>query len=95
MGEDVFSVKDQVVLVSGASRGIGRAIADGFAARGASVIITGRVAENRIVISTLTAPLFSEHFPIIETGWLALEMPLAENSSLIARLSQQLGKSLL
>jgi NAD(P)-dependent dehydrogenase (short-subunit alcohol dehydrogenase family) len=33
------------VLVSGASRGIGRAIAAGFAARGASVIITGREEE--------------------------------------------------
>jgi NAD(P)-dependent dehydrogenase (short-subunit alcohol dehydrogenase family) len=38
----LFSVKDQVVLVSGASRGIGRAIAQGFAERGAKVIITGR-----------------------------------------------------
>jgi len=31
-----------VVLVSGGSRGIGRAIAEGFAQRGATVIITGR-----------------------------------------------------
>src|SRR5688572_22434306 len=42
MSDDLFSVRDQVVLVSGASRGIGRAIAAGFAARGANVIITGR-----------------------------------------------------
>jgi NAD(P)-dependent dehydrogenase (short-subunit alcohol dehydrogenase family) len=40
--DSLFSVKDQVVLVSGASRGIGRAIAEGFAQRGAKVIITGR-----------------------------------------------------
>ena len=33
------------MLVSGASRGIGRAIAKGFVDRGASVVITGRVAE--------------------------------------------------
>jgi len=45
MADELFSVKDQVVLVSGASRGIGRAIAEGFAARGARVVITGRVAE--------------------------------------------------
>lgn len=45
MAEDLFSVKDQVVLISGASRGIGRAIAEGFAVRGATVVITGRVAE--------------------------------------------------
>ena len=45
MSDDMFSVKDQVVLISGASRGIGRAIAEGFAAREAKVVITGRVAE--------------------------------------------------
>src|SRR5438132_7288436 len=42
MSDPLFSVADQVVLVSGASRGIGRAIAEGFARRGAAVIITGR-----------------------------------------------------
>lgn len=42
MSDELFSVKDQVVLVSGASRGIGRALAAGFAARNAQVIITGR-----------------------------------------------------
>src|SRR3954462_1928763 len=42
MSDTLFSVKDQVVLVSGASRGIGRAVAQGFAQRGAKVIITGR-----------------------------------------------------
>ncbi len=44
MTDMLFSVKDQVILVSGASRGIGRAIAQGFAERGARVIITGRDA---------------------------------------------------
>lgn len=45
MADELFSVAGQVVLVSGASRGIGRAIAQGFAQRGAQVVITGRVAE--------------------------------------------------
>lgn len=45
MVDDLFSVKGQIVLVSGASRGIGRAIAQEFAQRGATVVITGRVAE--------------------------------------------------
>ncbi len=42
MSDPLFSVEDQVVLVSGASRGIGKAIARGFAARSARVVITGR-----------------------------------------------------
>ncbi len=45
MPDDLFSVSDQVTLVSGGSRGIGRAIAEGFAQRGARVIVTGRDAE--------------------------------------------------
>ena len=45
MSDRLFSVTDQVVLVSGASRGIGKAIAKGFAARGARVIVTGRAED--------------------------------------------------
>jgi NAD(P)-dependent dehydrogenase (short-subunit alcohol dehydrogenase family) len=44
MNDDLFSVAGQIVLVSGASRGIGRGLAEGFARRGATVIITGREA---------------------------------------------------
>ncbi len=40
--DPLFSVADQVVIVSGGSRGIGRAIAQGFAERGAQVVVTGR-----------------------------------------------------
>jgi NAD(P)-dependent dehydrogenase (short-subunit alcohol dehydrogenase family) len=46
MDDTLFSVAGQVVLVSGGSRGIGRAIAEGFAQRGAHVIITGRQRES-------------------------------------------------
>lgn len=42
--DSLFSVADQIVLVSGGTRGIGRAIAAGFAARGAKVVVTGREA---------------------------------------------------
>lgn len=42
MNDSLFSVADQIVLVSGGSRGIGKGLAAGFAARDARVIITGR-----------------------------------------------------
>lgn len=42
MADELFSVTGQIVLISGGSRGIGRAIAEGFAQRGATVIISGR-----------------------------------------------------
>lgn len=42
MTSSLFSVENQAVLVSGASRGIGLAIAQGFAESGAQVVITGR-----------------------------------------------------
>lgn len=45
MSDALFDVSDTVVLVSGGSRGIGLALALGFAARGAKVVITGRDAE--------------------------------------------------
>jgi NAD(P)-dependent dehydrogenase (short-subunit alcohol dehydrogenase family) len=46
MRDSLFSVAGQVVLVSGGSRGIGRAIAAGFLERGATVLITGRDQAN-------------------------------------------------
>jgi len=42
MNDPMFTVARQIVVVSGASRGIGKAIAQGFADRQATVVITGR-----------------------------------------------------
>ena len=50
MSDSLFSITDQVVLVSGGSRGTGKAIAKGFAARGAKVIVTGR--DEKTLIAT-------------------------------------------
>jgi NAD(P)-dependent dehydrogenase (short-subunit alcohol dehydrogenase family) len=44
MTDSLFDVSQQVVLVSGGTRGIGRALAEGFYQRGATVVVTGREA---------------------------------------------------
>lgn len=46
MSDPLFSVAEQIVVVAGGSRGIGRAIAQGFVQRGAKVIILGRERES-------------------------------------------------
>jgi NAD(P)-dependent dehydrogenase (short-subunit alcohol dehydrogenase family) len=39
---DCFSLADRIAIVTGATRGLGRAVAAGFAASGAHVVVTGR-----------------------------------------------------
>ena len=46
MSDPLFSVAGQHILITGGSRGIGRAIAEGFAARGARVVICSRSQES-------------------------------------------------
>lgn len=42
MTADMFSLQNRVAVVTGGSRGLGRAIAEGLAARGASVLVASR-----------------------------------------------------
>ncbi len=60
--DSLFSVADKVTLVSGGSRGIGKALAAGFAARGAKVIITGRDAS---ALEATAAEIGSASNPVV------------------------------
>jgi NAD(P)-dependent dehydrogenase (short-subunit alcohol dehydrogenase family) len=65
MTDDLFSVAGQVVVVSGASRGIGRSLAEGFAQRGARVVITGRARDTLEQTARAIAPAGTTVQPIV------------------------------
>jgi gluconate 5-dehydrogenase len=65
MSDELFSVAGQVVVVSGGSRGIGRALAEGFARRGARVVITGRDRATLEQTAREIAPPDGEVRPIV------------------------------
>ena len=48
---DLFQLNNHVAIVTGASRGIGKAIAVGFAAAGADVVIGARNHQDLISVS--------------------------------------------
>lgn len=56
MSDELFSVADQVVLVSGGSRGIGKALARGFADRDAQVVVTGRNRQTLLATAEELSP---------------------------------------
>ena len=50
MVTDLFHLQDHVAIVTGASRGIGKGIAIGFAQAGAKVVIGSRSEEDLVVV---------------------------------------------
>ncbi len=87
MSDDLFSVAGQVTVVSGGSRGIGRALAAGFARRGAQVVITGRenatLTQTAEEISTGACPVFAVVGDVAE---------LEDNRRLIATVVEKFGR---
>ena len=57
MIEEIFNVKDKVVLVTGGSKGIGKMIAEVFVKSGSKVYITARHGD----VVAKTAEELSEH----------------------------------
>lgn len=61
----MFSLREQVALITGASRGLGRALAVEFAKQGASVVINSRtnsaqdLQETEAILRALNAPVLS------------------------------------
>jgi gluconate 5-dehydrogenase len=87
MHDSLFSVTDQVVLVSGGSRGIGRAIAAGFAERDAFVVITGRDREG---LAKTAAEIAKPGRPV--TPLVCDVAKPAEIQTLVAEVVKQFGR---
>lgn len=89
--DELFSVADQRVLVTGASRGIGRAIAAGFATRGAHVVITGRQPET--LAATAAEISTGAHAVPHPVTWECADMAVEDElSALVDRVLQRWGR---
>ncbi len=82
-----FSLKDRIAIVSGASRGIGEAIARGFVEQGATVIICSRKQEGLNAVAESLRKLGGTVVPIAcHTG------QTASIEALYARVKQEFGR---
>ena len=69
-----LKLKDKIVLVTGSTRGIGKAIAQAFAKEGAKVIITGTIKDRAVKVAEELKNTYG-----VET--LGLEMNIADSES--------------
>ena len=87
VSNDLFCVKDQVALITGGSRGIGKGIAAGFVDRGAKVIICSRDEE---VLKSTTAELAKNGG---QASWLVCDVAKPDDiKACVANVIQEHGR---
>lgn len=87
MGDELFSVRDKVTLITGGSRGIGRGIAQGFVERGAKVVICSRDEET---LKNASAEMSTAENPV---SYLVCDVSKPDDiRSCVARVMEQHGR---
>jgi NAD(P)-dependent dehydrogenase (short-subunit alcohol dehydrogenase family) len=81
-----FDLKNRIALINGASRGIGEAIARGFAEQGATVVLASRKQENLDQVAASIREAGGKAIPIACHGGKSSEM-----KSLFTRVEKELG----
>jgi NAD(P)-dependent dehydrogenase (short-subunit alcohol dehydrogenase family) len=81
-----FDLTNRIAVISGASRGIGEAIARGFVEQGATVVLTARKQENLEKVAASIRQSGGKAVPIVCHGGKSAEM-----KDLFKRVEQELG----
>jgi NAD(P)-dependent dehydrogenase (short-subunit alcohol dehydrogenase family) len=81
-----FDLTNRIAIISGASRGIGEAIARGFVEQGATVVLTARKQENLEKVAASIRKSGGKAVPIVCHGGKSAEM-----KALFTRVEQELG----